>query len=420
MKVAIVTLGCPKNEVDSLVMANYLVRSGIEVVEPDHADTIIVNTCGFIEDAKRESIDEILKWVEEGREVWVAGCLAVRYKGEIERLIPEVKGWIYLNGIKEVASLLMKRETPKRVIDEEKNYLPYFRDIEGSKLGSSVYIKISDGCDNRCAYCAIPIIRGKLRSRPIGDIVEEVRYHIENGAFEINLISQDTTSYGKDLNDGSNLLKLLEEITKIDGRYRVRLLYTHPSGIDEKLLDFILQSEKIVPYIDMPIQHINDDILGLMNRRGGKSAVLRALELIKERGIFLRTTILVGHPGETEETVKELIEFLLDIRPWRIAVFAYSREEGTKSYRIKAPPKRLIRDWVNEVQDVATRIMEEESRSIVGSVREVFVTEKEARLDIQAPEVDGCVLNIKGFEKTGIYRARIVDSNFVDFIVERV
>ncbi|MGB9807597.1 MAG: MiaB/RimO family radical SAM methylthiotransferase [Thermosulfidibacteraceae bacterium] len=416
MKVAVVTLGCPKNEVDSKVIINYLRRAGFEVVSVDFADVVIVNTCGFIEDAKRESIDEIMELLEKGKRVFVAGCLAERYRGTIEELIPEVEGWLYIDDIRDVGRIIKgEKNNPSN-----KSFLLSFRDIEGVVERGSVYVKISDGCNNRCGYCAIPLIRGTLRSRSIEDIAREVKYHLKNGVFEINLVSQDITSYGRDLGDNTNLLRLLEELVKLDGDFRIRLLYAHPFGVSREFVEFITSCEKIVPYIEMPIQHINERILSLMNRKGGKEAVLKAVDLIKEYGLFWRTTLLLGHPGEDEDSIEELINFLHEARPWRVAVFGYSKEEGTDSYALKAPSRKAIREWVSVLNEVIDRIMEEESRSILQSIREVFVFDKEARLDIQAPEIDGFVINREDLRKTGIVRARIVDSEFVDFRVDPI
>ncbi|MEO0278340.1 MAG: MiaB/RimO family radical SAM methylthiotransferase [candidate division WOR-3 bacterium] len=412
MKVAVITIGCPKNEVDSKIIENYLSREGLKITSPEKADIVIINTCGFIEDAKKESIEEIFYWISKGKKVWVGGCLVERYKGKIESLINEVEGWFYLKDIRRLPKILKGLGHE----DEGKLFLPNSEDIKGLNVDNSFYVKIADGCDNRCNYCTIPIIRGPFRSRPLNDIMDEVKYLIDHGVFELNIIAQDTTSYGKDVKE-HNLVELIQSILSIDGDYLIRILYAHPAGITKELIELIAKEEKIAKYIEMPIQHINENILTKMNRKGGKEAIIKAVQLIKDYGIFWRTTVLVGHPGETEETVEELINFLTDSRPWRASVFAYSREEGTVSFKMRAPSKEKIHEWTSEVNEAVSLIMEEESRSIVGTIRKAIGTPRESRLDIQAPQIDGVIL---GNLPRGINWVMVEDSNFVDFKVSRL
>lgn len=287
MKVAIVTLGCPKNEVDSMVMCSQLVESGWDIVEPEEADVVIINTCGFIQDAKEEAIDTILEFLDTGKKVFVAGCLYQRYADELKKELPKVAGWISLGDIRDVASILEGNFSGCL----RKAVLPSKEDFQSIAPVSFAYVKISEGCNNRCNYCAIPNIRGSLRSRSVDDVVDEVKFWLDRGAKEIILISQDTTSYGKDLGIKAGLLKLLEEIDKIPGDYWVRVLYMHPAGITRELLEFMAFSSRVVNYVESPFQHVSEKVLKIMGRKGGRDAVERVVQWCQDLGLFLENHI---------------------------------------------------------------------------------------------------------------------------------
>jgi len=412
-KVFVLTLGCPKNEVDSLIMKRHLELCGFSVVdEPDDADVVVVNTCGFIEDAKRESIDAVISAVDSGKEVVVAGCLYQRYGDELAELFPEVKGFVSLSHIRELPRYLGMDgfRLPCGV-----PALPRASDFEGVNLNSLwVYVKIAEGCSNRCGYCAIPLIRGSYRSRSLDDVVEEVSSWIEKGVKEINLISQDTAFYGRDLSNGSGLLELLERIEALEGDFRVRMLYMHPAHFTSDIARFIANSDKCIPYVEIPLQHVSERVLRLMKRKGAKEAVMRAVSLCEEYGLFLRTTFLVGHPGEGEDDFSELVDFVEALRPWRACVFGYSAEEGTASFELEQLDKEVVLDRVNVLTEILDRIMFERSAELAGKSCEALLEGETGRLLVQAPEVDG-VFTLKGESFEGLCRVIVDEAKGVDF-----
>ncbi len=414
MKVALITLGCPKNEVDSWIMRSHLARAGFEIASVDEADAIIVNTCAFIREAKEESIDTILEALELGKPVYVAGCLYQRYGGELVENLPEVAGWISLGCVRDVASVLEKGEmSPLRPA-----VLPCVDDFSHISPVSFVYVKISEGCDNRCNYCAIPSIRGNLRSRPLGDVLDEVRMWVDRGAREVILVSQDTSSYGRDLGMDDGLLRLLEKIEGIEGRFWVRVLYMHPAGVSEELFRFIRDSEKVVNYVEVPFQHVSESVLEAMGRRGGRRAVERVVELVDELGLLLRTTFLVGHPGEGEEEFEELVRFVEDVRPWRFSVFGYSPEEGTLSADMEQVSQDIVKERVSVLMELMDRMVFENNLELVGRTLEVLADGRNhGRFYGMAPDIDGLVF-VEGasLDAGRFYRVVIEDAVGVDLI----
>ncbi len=411
MRVAIVTLGCPKNEVDSWIMRSYLAEAGFEIVPPDEADIIIVNTCGFIRAAKEESIDTILEAVDTGKDVYVAGCLYQRYGRELVESLPEVKGWISLGDVRDVAGILrgVKRGGISPAV------LPSRRDFSFIVPVSFVYVKISEGCNNRCNYCAIPGIRGPLRSRTVEDVLDEVCFWLERGTKEVIFVAQDTTSYGSDLGYREGLLRLLEKIELLEGEFWVRVLYMHPAGVSRELLEFIASSSKVVKYVDIPFQHVSEKVLRLMGRRGGKEAVLKAASLVKELGLFLRTTFLVGHPGEDEEDFGELLDFVEELRPWRFSVFGYSPEEGTVSYEMDRLPEDVVKERVSVMNELSGRMAFENNLELVGKRLKVLAdTETEGRAFFHAPDIDGVVVFDKKVSAGSWCEVEIEEAQFAD------
>ena len=337
-KVAMVSLGCPKNQVDAQKMLACLKNGGLEITsEEATADAIIINTCGFIESAKAEAIENILeaaRYKEDGscKALVVTGCLAERYRDDITEETPEVDVCVGIGSNSKIAEIVKKA-----IESERRNYYGNKTDLDlnGERiLGGmpyTAYLKIGDGCDNCCSYCAIPKIRGRMRSRTIEDCVKEAKVLAEGGVTELIVVAQDTTAYGTDLYGETKLHELLTELCKIEGLHWIRTLYTYPEKITDRLLDVIANEEKLVNYLDIPIQHINDDILKKMNRKGDKKSISGVIDKIREKipDMTLRTTLITGFPSETEEQFSELAEFVKEKRFERLGCFTYSPEEGT-------------------------------------------------------------------------------------------
>ncbi len=340
VKIGMVSLGCAKNQVDAELLLGRLAEAGHTLVsDAAAADVAIVNTCGFIEDAKKEAIDEILGLAARKKEnrikkLLVTGCLAERYREEIMREMPEVDGVIGIGAnadIVRVVEELLRDERPEYFPD--KLQMP----MSGQRVQSTpayyAYLKVADGCDNRCSYCAIPMIRGRFRSRPIEELLEEARALAENGVKELLVIAQDTTRYGEDLYGEIRLPELLRGLCAIPELRWIRLLYCYPDRVTDELIDVIAREDKIVKYVDLPLQHCNDRILGDMNRHFGKAQIVELLRKMRARipGLTLRTTLIAGLPGEGEEAFEELAHFVREQAFERLGCFAYSPEEGTRA-----------------------------------------------------------------------------------------
>ena len=328
MKLYMVSLGCAKNQVDSEMILGVLKNKFELVKTPEEADLIIVNTCAFIESARKEAIDTILELSDYGKKLVVCGCLSQRYKDEIVKLLPEVNRFIAIDEYGMLGNII------NDVMKSDYKYDDFdFLNRLYTTPSYMRYIRISDGCLNRCAFCAIPLIRGKLKSRTIENIVEEVKKSVEEGVYEINLISQDTTKYGFDIYKKLALVDLLKEIVKIDGDFKVRLLYLYPDIVTDELIDFIKNNPKIMPYFDIPIQHSEDKLLKAMYRRGSREYLVNLMHKIKKEipNAILRTTLIVGFPFEEESDVLNMIEFIKDIKFDRLGAFTFSLEEDTKA-----------------------------------------------------------------------------------------
>lgn len=341
IKVGMVSLGCSKNLVDSERMLYKLRQKGYELVtEPGLADIAVVNTCGFIQSAKEEAIETIIelgKLKADGtlKKIIVTGCLAERYREETAELFPEADAVIGIGNNKDIVDILDHVLANERVV----NFAPKLdAELMGERIISTLpffaYLKVAEGCSNCCTYCAIPQIRGKFRSVPMEDVLAEARWLAENGVTELIVIAQDTTRYGEDLYGESKLPELLRKLAEINGIRWIRTLYCYPERITDELLDTIADEEKLVKYLEIPIQHCDGDILSRMNRWGDEAQLEALFEKIRARipGVVLRTTLITGFPGESEEQFTSLAEFIQRIRFDRLGCFAYSREEGTKSY----------------------------------------------------------------------------------------
>ena len=405
VKVGLVSLGCAKNRVDSENLLGMLRERGMEIVsEPAEADVIFVNTCGFIESAKEESIEtifEMAQYKKEGnlKKLFVTGCLAQRYPEALMSEIPEIDG---IMGVRDYARLSEMLE------DAENGNRPCYtangaRFLNAPRIlttpGYSAFVKISDGCDNRCTYCAIPLIRGRYASRPFEDIVEECRRLADQGVTEITLIAQDTSRYGCDLGDGHYLLpELLEAVSAIEKVHWVRVLYCYPDSTEDRLLDAIARLPKVAKYLDLPLQHINDDLLVRMNRRGTSEWIRSRIDECHRRGLFVRTTMIVGFPGETEEQFEELLDFVKTARFERLGAFTYSPEEGTKAAAMPGQIEEEVKTRrLDQLMMLQQAISMELNEARIGSVCEVLVdgfdeeVRPYGRSLMEAPESDGVI-----------------------------
>ena len=329
-KIALISLGCEKNLVDSENILGLLLKNHYEIVNnKEEADILIINTCGFIESSKKESIDTILDNINKKQKVVVTGCLVNRYADELKKAIPEVDLWIPIRDYKRFNALLATLD------NELTNYEGLNDSYRLVSTGSySAYLKIGDGCSNCCTYCAIPLIRGPYASRPFDSIIEEAKKLAQEGFKELIVLEQDTTRYGLDLKEKKTIVDLLKELLKINGLEYIRLLYLYPDEITDELIELIANEERLTPYFDIPIQHSEDKILKAMNRRGDKEYLRKLFAKIRNRipNAILRTTIMVGFPGETKEDFDNLLDFIKEIKFDHLGAFKYSKEEGTKSY----------------------------------------------------------------------------------------
>jgi ribosomal protein S12 methylthiotransferase len=447
-KVCLVSLGCPKNQCDAELMLAKIAKAGFGLVlEPGLADVVIINTCCFIQSAKEEAIEEILEAVSRREnaepnsalsdsKIIITGCMAQRYKEELADEFPEADGILALADNEDIVQIIqsvLQGEKVAKISDISGHCM------EGERLLSTAphyaYLRIADGCDNRCSYCAIPLFRGCFRSRKIEDIVKEARGLVENGVRELILVAQDVTNYGADIYGEIRLPQLLKELTQIDKLKWLRLLYCYPQRITDELIKLIKTEEKIVKYLDMPIQHCNDDILERMNRLSsgtGSKADLRALiEKLRREipGLVLRTTALVGFPGETVEQFTELAEFLHEIKFEHLGCFAFSQEEGTAAFempdQVDESEKQRRREIICEQQEIR---VSEFLDGFLGKELQVVIEgyDKYAehyfgRSYMHAPEIDGMVyINSKAPLKTGdfvkVRITEIVDNNLTGVI----
>ena len=405
-KVCMVSLGCPKNQVDAEKMLSLLVAGGFELTGAEaEADAIIINTCGFIESAKAEAIENILeaaKYKNDGscKALIVTGCLAERYRDDITEEIPEVDVCVGLGSNSQIAQIVKKA-----IEGNKQNYYgeKFDLDLNGDRiLGGmpyTAYLKIGDGCDNCCSYCAIPKIRGRMRSRSIEDCVNEAKILADRGVTELVVVAQDTTAYGTDLYGEPNLAQLLTELCKIENLHWIRTLYTYPEKITDELLEVIEKQEKLGKYLDIPIQHINDEILKKMNRKGDKKCIIGVIAKIRAKipEMTIRTTLITGFPSETEEQFEELAEFVKETRFDRLGCFAYSAEEDTAAALMDGQiDEQTKQDRADNIMEMQTAISAEKNEEKIGLVTEVLIEGWDdyikcyfGRTPWDAPEVDG-------------------------------
>ena len=400
MKLGMISLGCAKNLIDTEMFLGVARKYGIEITnDMDEADILVVNTCGFIESAKKEAIDTILELTDygkKGKKVIAMGCLVERYLDDLKESIPEVDFYFPIRDYKNIDKLF------RQLTNSDSSYHMDYKNRVVSTLPHSAYLRIGDGCNNKCAYCAIPIIRGPFVSRPINDVIAEANTLVSSGVKEITLIAQDTTRYGTDLNDGTTLVKLIKELSKFDDLKVIRVLYLYPDEITDELLEEFRDNEKLVPYFDIPIQHASNRILKLMNRRGSKEMITKIINKLRSfiPDVIIRSTLIVGFPTETDEDFNELYNFVKEIKFDRLGVFTYSKEEDTKAYDMKPEVSEIIaKQRYNKIMKLQAKIIKEKNKETIGKVYKVLVDnydfDKEkyiSRIYAYAPDdVDGYI-----------------------------
>ncbi len=393
-KINVVTLGCSKNVYDSEVLMGQLKANNKEVVHEDEGNIVVINTCGFIANAKEESINTILDYVKKKQDgtvdkVFVTGCLSERYKPDLQKEIPDVDQYF---GTTELPSLLKALEAD------------YRHELIGERLTTTpknyAYLKIAEGCDRPCSFCAIPLMRGKHKSTPIEELVIEAEKLAANGVKEIILIAQDLTYYGLDIYKKRNLAELLKELIKVEGIDWIRLHYAFPTGFPLDVLEVMRNESKVCNYIDIPLQHISDSVLKSMKRGFGKEKINRLLKDFRERvpGMAIRTTLIVGYPGETEENFQELKQWVSDMRFERLGCFTYSHEENTTAYLLEDDvPEEVKMQRANEIMEIQSQISWELNQEKIDKEFKVIIDRKEGnyfvgRTQFDSPDVDNEVL----------------------------
>ena len=428
-----VSLGCPKNRVDSEVMLGVAESSGFRhVPEPETADVIVVNTCGFIDAAKQESIQTILELGahKQGRcqKLVVAGCLSQRYASELESELPEVDHFLGSSDMLKLERVL-SGDAERLLVGNPADWVVRSSDPRRlSTRGASAYLKLAEGCNRNCSFCVIPQIRGKQRSRSAEDVVEEARRLAAAGVLELNLVSQDTVAYGRDLKDGASLAKLVERIAAVPGLRWVRLFYLYPETLDAALLELLAGHPRVVPYVDMPLQHAADAMLRRMRRGHGGARLRQVVERLRARipELVLRTAFIVGHPGETDAEFEELCDFVTWAEFDRVGVFRYSDETTAHAYTLDGKvPEKTAAARAKKLMSLQRRISRRKNRALVGRELDVLVEGPSEESEFvmvgrhagQAPEIDGVVYLSEGLVQPGeMRRARITKATDYDLL----
>ncbi len=418
----LLSLGCAKNLVDSEILIGGLKQSNFLITEiPEDADTIIINTCGFLDQAREESIDSIVEAAElkkKGKlqQLIVMGCLSERYPGQLKKELPEVDRFYGVNDHRQIVSFI----TGKPFVKDD----PLFwRSL--LTPNHYAYLKIAEGCDNGCSFCSIPIMRGKQISRPIEAITAEAERLVNNGVKELLVIAQDTTSYGWDLSEKTHLGKLLSEFDKIDDPLKwIRLHYAHPAHLSQNIIESLADIKKLCRYLDMPIQHASDKILSSMRRGLGKDGIRNRIIRLREAmpDIGLRSTVIVGYPGETEDDFNKLYDFIEEVQFDRLGIFTYSEEEGTLAENLKDDvPRQLKNDRKLHLQELQNSIMLEKNEALINSTMDVLIDEVNedqiiGRTEFDSPEVDNIVI-VEGESVVGKFeKVLITDANEFELI----
>ncbi len=423
MKVFIDTLGCPKNFNDTQTAKGFLEGAGYETVQaPENADAIIINTCGFINDAKKESIERIFDYCaykEAGKKIIVSGCLSQRYGNELFEEMPEVDCFLGVNEYERLPEILKTLDSrSKHITNSYADVLPRMcRKLDDNCFSSTV--KIAEGCNNRCAYCVIPSIRGGYRSKTIEDILEETKQLAAAGCKELILIAQDVTNYGVDLYGKYMLPELLKKLCRIDGIEWIRLMYCYEDRITDELIEVMAEEPKICKYIDIPIQHSSDDVLKAMLRRSTEDSIRNTIARLKARipDIHIRTTLIIGFPGETDEDYEKLLEFVEEMRFARLGVFAYSQEENTVAGEMQDQIDEEIKEErLTGIMRAQLEISLESNKEKIGKTFKVLVEERDedgsyiGRTEFDAPEIDNSVLFTS--------HRQLNPGDFVDVLIE--
>jgi len=441
-KIGMVSLGCPKNAVDSEYLLGDLKNTGYEITpHQEEADVLVVNTCGFIESAKRESVDAILEMARlktdgKCRKLIVTGCLSERYSDDLLKEIPEIDhifGVGQYPRLKEVLREPSSGNSPSRnqMNGPAEYYEPYSSRILTTP-SYTAYLKISEGCSNKCAFCIIPKMRGNLRSQPLNSLVTEARQLARQGVRELNLISQDTTMYGLDLRMKNGLIRLLEALVEVEGIEWIRLFYCYPTFIDTELIEFIARETKVVPYIDVPLQHTHDEMLAKMKRQEREKKVRSMLDEIRLiiPGVALRTTFITGFPGETEAHFGHMLDFLQEIQFDHVGVFTYSHEEGTTAFDYADDvPQKIKQQRKDQLMNLQKEISLQKNQAKIGQVHPVLVEGVDGeesylvtgRLPTQAPEIDGqVIIEASDVEPGMIVPMRIISATDYDVVATRI
>lgn len=434
-KINFTSLGCPRNLVDSEVMIGLLMRSGYEITPTlEEADYLIVNTCGFLKASRDESndvIEELLSYKKEGAKVIVTGCMAQTHQDEIRKAYPEINAIL---GSGDVESILkaIKQESPEDFVTDARSYL-----IEGevprvvTTPKHYAYLKIAEGCRKRCSFCVIPKIKGPLKSKSIEQVKKEFQILLKQGVEEIILIAQDLGDFGKDQgHENGNLKALLKELLTIEGEYWIRFLYIYPDEIDEELVDLIQSDKRVLPYLDMPIQHINSRILKKMRRKTNREDIIRVINLLRQKipDVVIRTSLMVGFPSETEEEFKELLKFVKEVPLDNVGVFQFSKEEGSSAYSMDEQiPENIKKRRHHQLMTELKKVAKKQNRRWIGKTLEVFVEGyhpdseflMQGRFYGQSPEIDGIVIlnehdKVDAFSKK--YKVKITDALEYDLV----
>ncbi|MBR4592320.1 MAG: 30S ribosomal protein S12 methylthiotransferase RimO [Elusimicrobiaceae bacterium] len=424
MNFYLISLGCPKNLTNSEEFSARLLASGHRLVfSVQEADEIIINTCGFIASAVREAKEEIRQALELKKSgvvkrVAVTGCLVERFKAQLAQEFPDIDTVFSIAAQDDIEHTL---ETRGLVLEPlpQSLYLPRYK--MSLTAPHTAYLKVADGCNNRCAYCTIPFIRGAYRSKPMKDVVQEARLMTQNGVKEISLIAQDTTSYGMDLYGKPQLLELLEKLLAIRGLGRLRIMYAYPHRVTKELARLIASTDKIFHYIDIPLQHIADPVLKRMNRHCGSQQIRQTLDMLKTEvpDISLRTNFIVGFPGETKKDFQELKKFVIDYEFDNMGVFEYFREKGTAAYTMKQIPAAVKHQRAAELVEVQSRVIDKINKRLIGTALEAIADGNTfGRTYKDAPDIDGKVTFTKPVKTGSIFKARVVAANGYERTVE--
>lgn len=414
MKFYVISLGCPKNLTNSEEFSARLLAKGHKMVfDPAKADEIIINTCGFIASAVKEAKAEIryaLDLKKEGKvkRVAVTGCLVERLQEKIAKEFPELDTLFSIAAQETVENTLKERGTILKPLPK-KLWIPKYKMSLTSP--HTAYLKVADGCNNRCAYCTIPFIRGSYRSKPIKQVIQEAKLMIENGVREISLIAQDTTSYGMDLYGKPQLLELLEKLLKLKGLGRLRIMYGYPHRVTKEIARLMASTDKIFPYIDIPLQHIADPVLTRMNRHCDAAQIRRTLDMLKTEvpDISLRTNFIVGFPGETKKDFNELKKFVKEYEFDNMGVFEFFREKGTAAYAMEQIPAQVKHERARELEEVQSRVIDKINKRLLGTVLEAISDGTDfGRTYKDAPDVDGKVTFTCPVEPGRIFKARVI------------